>query len=526
MKTLLTILLAATVAFAANVEARDKYAPAPQPVFTPKSGAGDEYPDTMSGAPSLAPNSTTSAAFQAPDDVDFVRFDFTQSGTWTIQTTGSMDTVGAVYTSDGTNVAANDDSNPQAGNLNFKMILRVTAPVTYYVGIGTFSGTGPYTIVSSFSTTAPPDDFGDTSASASAMAPNATIQGNLDYTNDQDWFRVSFPSSGAWRVSTSGNTDTTGTIFAADGATQVATNDDIDQNNLNFSMIVTIPAAGTYFLRVTGYAGAIGPYTLNSSFSSDTLASVYTDLWWNPNESGWGINLNQQANIIFATLFTYDATGRDYWLVASGMQQQPDGSFSGTLYQTTGPSFSASPYNTSLFGFNSVGTMSVRFPDANSGVLTYTVNGVSVTKNIQRQRFSIAPTCVLTTSSRDTATNYQDLWWNPQEAGWGINLTQQSDIIFATLFTYDTDQKPMWLVASGLHRQSDGSFTGDLYRTRGPAFNSQPFNPSNVTLTTVGTMTLRFPTGSNGTLVYTMNGTQVQKAITRQVFGSSQTLCN
>ena len=42
------------------------------------------------------------------------------------------------------------------------------------------------------------------------------------------------------------------------------------------------------------------------------------------------------------------------------------------------------------------------------------------------------------------APNYQGLWWNPLESGWGINFAHQGDIIFATWFTYGADNQPQW----------------------------------------------------------------------------------
>ena len=70
------------------------------------------------------------------------------------------------------------------------------------------------------------------------------------------------------------------------------------------------------------------------------------------------------------------------------------------------------------------------------------------------------------------------LWWNPNESGWGLNLNQQGSLMFATLFTYDASRAPLWLVMSGGALQADGvTFTGDLYRTTGPAFNANPFTP-------------------------------------------------
>lgn len=47
--------------------------------------------------------------------------------------------------------------------------------------------------------------------------------------------------------------------------------------------------------------------------------------------------------------------------------------------------------------------------------------------------------------------NVQGLWWRSpanSESGWGLNLIQQGDVLFATWFTYDTDGRGMWLVAS------------------------------------------------------------------------------
>jgi hypothetical protein len=75
-------------------------------------------------------------------------------------------------------------------------------------------------------------------------------------------------------------------------------------------------------------------------------------------------------------------------------------------------------------------------------------------------------------------------------------------------------------------RQDDGSYLGELYSTRGPAFNAAPFTPIGAgDLTQVGTMRLRFSTGTTGTLTYAVGGTTVIKAITRQVFSSPLPAC-
>jgi len=170
----------------------------------------------------------------------------------------------------------------------------------------------------------------------------------------------------------------------------------------------------------------------------------------------------------------------------------------------------------------------VSFQDVNSGTLRYTVNGVEVAKAIQRQVYGTrAAACFPTTASRTAVTNYQDLWWNPAESGWGVNITHQDNILFATLFTYDASGRDLWLVMSSGNRQADGSYLGTLYRTSGPPFNANPFTPINDgNLTNAGTMSFRFTDGNTGTLTYTYNGAPVTKQITRQLFSSPVPLCN
>jgi hypothetical protein len=136
--------------------------------------------------------------------------------------------------------------------------------------------------------------------------------------------------------------------------------------------------------------------------------------------------------------------------------------------------------------------------------------------------FGTQPTCTFTSASRATATNYQDLWWNPVEDGWGINFTHQGTTIFATLFNYAANNHGIWLVAS-MPKQTDGSFSGDLLRTTGPVFNTVPW--TGISSTKAGTMRVAFSDGVTGTLTYSVDGASVTKAIQRQVFGATQSLC-
>jgi hypothetical protein len=91
-------------------------------------------------------------------------------------------------------------------------------------------------------------------------------------------------------------------------------------------------------------------------------------------------------------------------------------------------------------------------------------------------------------------------------------------------FTYDLDRTSLWLsVTAG--KTAEGTYSGTLYRTTGPAFNAVPFLPANVTRTPVGTATFTFADGNTGTFDYTVNGVTQTKAITRDVFVTPGTVC-
>ncbi|HEX7272370.1 MAG TPA: hypothetical protein VF420_09490, partial [Casimicrobiaceae bacterium] len=201
--------------------------------------------------------------------------------------------------------------------------------------------------------------------------------------------------------------------------------------------------------------------------------------------------------------------------------------YSGTLYTTTGPAFNAVPFNPAQVKATQVGTGTLTFTDGNDGTFAYTVNGIAQMKSITREVFGALPSCATATASLAAATNYTDLWWaSPaaSESGWGINFTHQGDTIFATWFTYNVDQTPMWLVVTA-GKTGPGVYAGTLYRTTGPPFNALPFNPALVAATAVGTATFTFSDGNNATFAYTVNGVSQNKPITRQVFAAPGTVC-
>ncbi|HET7732129.1 MAG TPA: YncE family protein [Usitatibacter sp.] len=233
-------------------------------------------------------------------------------------------------------------------------------------------------------------------------------------------------------------------------------------------------------------------------------------LWWNPAESGWGISFTQRGSIIFAAWYTYDDGGNPTWYVASDCRMANASSCSGTLYQVAGPRFFGVPFNASSVVATPAGTLNVGFQGNSNATMTYSLGGQSRTVSITRQVFQPSGTA--------PATNYTDLWWNPNESGWGLSVTQQFNLMFLAWYVYDNSGNPVWYVASSCAVTSGGNgCSGTLFRTTGPAFGTA-FDPAQVQVVPVGSVTLTFSDGNNGMLSYVVDGVAGSKAITRQVF--------
>jgi hypothetical protein len=297
--------------------------------------------------------------------------------------------------------------------------------------------------------------------------------------------------------------------------------------------------AASASVSVAGGSAAVADAGVASSqqclFAGPGPATSFQGLWWNApanSESGWGINLAHQDDVIFATWYTYDASGRDAWLSMTATRTA-DNVYSGTLYRTTGPPFDAVPFDPERVTRTAVGMATLTFTDVGVGSFAYRVGDVRQTKAITRQVFGPVPSCAWSAGNDlAAATNYQDLWWaapGGTESGWGVNVAHQGDTIFATWFTYDADGRAMWLSATA-PRNSAGEYAGTLYRSTGPAFDAAPFDPSAVTRNAVGSVRLAFRDGNAGSFGYTValaGGSPVteSKPITRQVFRPPGTVC-
>ncbi len=113
--------------------------------------------------------------------------------------------------------------------------------------------------------TTPSDDHGDTRNTATKIELNRSVSGNLEIQGDIDYFRVLLRDEGTVTISTTGRTDTLGTLINNSG-NFIATNDDGGSGE-NF-LITRELNPGTYYIAVSAFSNEeTGPYSLRFDFT-------------------------------------------------------------------------------------------------------------------------------------------------------------------------------------------------------------------------------------------------------------------
>jgi hypothetical protein len=241
----------------------------------------------------------------------------------------------------------------------------------------------------------------------------------------------------------------------------------------------------------------------------------YSDIWWNPSESGWGVTIADHETQLVAIWYTYDTDGSPMWFsVDGGTFNSNHTFFSGDLYRSTGPSFDG-PFNPAAVTRTKVGNATFDFsPGGQTANFTWTVGSLTRSRLIQRLPFGNA--------APNWGIDRTDLWWNPAESGWGLTLAQHGNNVVAAWFTYAPSGRPLFIYMPGVQAQSADAFTGTLYTTTGTSYTAATYDPTQFRGTQVGSATVHF-NGDTRLSPRQVNGVTQTKTITRYLFGGPVT---
>jgi hypothetical protein len=202
-------------------------------------------------------------------------------------------------------------------------------------------------------------------------------------------------------------------------------------------------------------------------FGTSTCASanIYNDVFFDVAEPGWGVFVKQSGTFQFLAFFIYGPSGQPTWYTAQ-LTDTGDGTglnYAGPLFATTGTYF-GNPWLGDVA--TQVGTASFQGSavpeDYFHATLTYTVNGVPVTKTIQRQTLTaFALSGTYSGSVAGSVTNCANAS-NNTGVGARFNLTvaQVADVSATLTFSFvDTAHSGLVCTISGPLTHYGGLYT-------------------------------------------------------------------
>jgi murein DD-endopeptidase MepM/ murein hydrolase activator NlpD len=156
-----------------------------------------------------------------------------------------------------------------------------------------------------------PDDHGNDAGSATAVAHNTPVAGNLEAAGDVDYFRITLSEPSLLLTYSTLSADTFGQLYDSSGSFLDDSDDDGEVRN--FRMWNEALPAGVYFVRVTGFNGtATGPYILNIKtlpVSRQKIVSAQVIKESNSfrvgffKQTGWHYRIERSANGVDWTSF-------------------------------------------------------------------------------------------------------------------------------------------------------------------------------------------------------------------------------
>ena len=111
----------------------------------------------------------------------------------------------------------------------------------------------------------------------------------------------------------------------------------------------------------------------------------YQDWWWNPAQSGMGLNVGQQNDTVFVAWFNYGDDTKASFLTMGGVLS--GNTLTGPLYRGTGPA-PGSNYNPALVKQAAVGTATLTFNSNTDATLNYSYDNKSGSMALQRFSFA------------------------------------------------------------------------------------------------------------------------------------------
>jgi len=155
-----------------------------------------------------------------------------------------------------------------------------------------------------------------------------------------------------------------------------------------------------------------------------------TGLWYNPDRSGHGMDIQFSGSSLFILWYTYSDDSTPTWYIASASYQQD---WQGDLLEVRWDS------QTRTASTELVGRLSAQFNSAKSASMSWTLNGRSSAEEFVH--FQV--------SSDKTIKQLTGTYYNPSDSGWGTSVLTQGNVQVVINYYYDSSGKARWAIGNG-----------------------------------------------------------------------------
>jgi hypothetical protein len=130
------------------------------------------------------------------------------------------------------------------------------------------------------------------------------------------------------------------------------------------------------------------PAFLPGDPSSTSLTQTdFTDGWWVPSESGWGMNVLQQGSTLVLMFYVFDEQNAPVWYLGTATLDTTTGVFGGPLTYHRGTHYMGVVFGPVLFSPQTVGEISFQPTSAYTATVSYTIGTTTINKSMQRLSF-------------------------------------------------------------------------------------------------------------------------------------------
>ena len=288
--------------------------------YTVHVSFADDHSDTRSGATSLSLGGSLPGQIGTDDDVDYFKVEVSGAGVLTVYFTDSRGIACRLENSAGSSLG----TNASVGRRDFG-IARTVRTGTYYVRVkGHRSNTGAYTIHARFEA----DDHSDTRSGATSLSLGSSIAGRIANRDDVDCFKVEVSQAGVLTVYTTGSLNTEGRLEHSDGSYLES---DVSSGSGDNFRIARAVRAGTYYVKVEGWASRTGDYTVHALLGADDHSDTRSGATSLPLGGSLAGQIVSRSDVDYfkvevsqAGVLTIYSTG---WYKTNGTLENSDGSY-------------------------------------------------------------------------------------------------------------------------------------------------------------------------------------------------------